>query len=336
MFAGTELSTTYNEVSVDGKIWKSEQIDCVYGNATGAFKVVCFHTKPKEMAFIFEDISQQKKDRNVLLESKEKYRLLSEGAFEAVVWHDNGRIIEANEQYYDMFGYQPNELAGKDAVSLTVAPNSLRLIRERIASGNMGPYQVEGLRKDGSTFPMEIRVKKMKYKGRTARMAAIRDMTEQIEAEAALKRRERQLKEQTRHLAEVNTAMKVLLKKREEDKNDLEERVLTNVKQLVGHYLEKLKHSGLNGRQKTYVDIIEANLNEIVSPFLQRLSSNYLALTPAEVRVADLIKQGKTSKEIAELFNQSPRTIEFHRDNIRKKMGLKNRKSNLRTHLLSM
>jgi DNA-binding CsgD family transcriptional regulator len=65
------------------------------------------------------------------------------------------------------------------------------------------------------------------------------------------------------------------------------------------------------------------------------MSTQYNNLTPTEVRVADLIKQGKTSKEISELFNLSPRTIEFHRDNIREKMGLKNRKINLRTHLLS-
>jgi DNA-binding CsgD family transcriptional regulator len=130
--------------------------------------------------------------------------------------------------------------------------------------------------------------------------------------------------------------MKILLKKREEDKNELEEKILLNIRELVVNYIEKLKYSGLNSKQKTYVDIIDSNLDDIVSPFLQRLSRHYGDLTPTEVRIAKLIKQGKTSKEIAELFNLSPRTIEFHRDNIRGKMGLKNRKTNLRTHLLSI
>ena len=83
-------------------------------------------------------------------------------------------------------------------------------------------------------------------------------------------------------------------------------------------------------------DILESNLSEAVSPFLHRLSSKYLGLTPMEIRVASLIKQGKSTKEIAELFGLSLRTIESHRESIREKIGIKNKKANLRTHLISM
>ena len=79
----------------------------------------------------------------------------------------------------------------------------------------------------------------------------------------------------------------------------------------------------------------EKELEGIVSPFLKRVSNIYRNLTPSEMWIADLVRQGKTSKEIADLINLSPRTIEFHRDNIRKKMGLKNKKINLRSHLLT-
>ena len=280
--------------------------------------------------------SKSKQVDRALLESEEKYRHLSEGAYEAVVWHDKGQIIEANEQYYEMFDYKPEELAGKDAISLTATLDSIKFMREQMLLDYLGPYEVVGLKKGGTEFPMEIRVKNMKYNGKTARMAAIRDLTERKQMEEALKLREKQLEDQTQHLEEVNTAMKVLLKKREEDKIELEKKVLINVQELVFNYLEKLKKSGLESRQKTYVDIMESNLQDIVSPFLLRLYNQYNNLTPSEVQVAELIKQGKTSKEIAELFNLSPKTIESYRENIRKKMGLKNRKTNLRTHLLSL
>jgi len=280
--------------------------------------------------------SKSKQVDRALLESEEKYRHLSEGAYEAVVWHDKGQIIEANEQYYEMFDYKPEELAGKDAISLTATLDSIKFMREQMLLDYLGPYEVVGLKKGGTEFPMEIRVKNMKYNGKTARMAAIRDLTERKQMEEALKLREKQLEDQTQHLEEVNTAMKVLLKKREEDKIELEKKVLINVQELVFNYLEKLKKSGLESRQKTYVDIMESNLQDIVSPFLLRLYNQYNNLTPSEVQVAELIKQGKTSKEIAELFNLSPKTIESYRENIRKKMGLKNRKINLRTHLLSL
>ena len=144
------------------------------------------------------------------------------------------------------------------------------------------------------------------------------------------------VKERTANLEEANTALKVLLKKRDEDKTELEERMLFNVRELVIPYLDKLKKSGLNDRQKVFVDILDSTLNDVVSPFVRKLSPQYLKLTPSEIQMANLIKQGKTTKEIADLLNLATSTIDFHRDNIRKKVGIKNRKINLRTYLLSL
>ena len=110
---------------------------------------------------------------------------------------------------------------------------------------------------------------------------------------------------------------------------------MMNIRDLVKPYLAKVKNEGLNRSQKTYIDIIESNLNEIVSSFTVRLSSGNLTLTPTEIQVANLIKQGKRSKEIAELMHSSPKAVAFHRGNIRKKLGLQNKKTNLRSYLLS-
>ena len=175
---------------------------------------------------------------------------------------------------------------------------------------------------------------------RTAELAKInaqlkQEIEERKRAEKNLIKREEELEAQSHHLEEVNTALKVLLKQREVDKTELEENVLSNVKELVGPYLEGLKKSRLNTHQRTLVGILETNLNNIISPFISKLSSKFFNLTPMEVRVANLVKEGKTNKEIADLLFLSKNTILFHRQNIRSKLGLKNRKINLRTHLLS-
>jgi len=155
---------------------------------------------------------------------------------------------------------------------------------------------------------------------RTAELAKTnRQLEQEIEerrhAEEEIRKREQELKAQSHHLEEVNTALKVLLKQREEDKKDLGESVLSNVKELVNPYLKKLKQSRMGTNQQTLVNIMESNLNNIISPFISKLSSKYISFTPMEIRVANLVKEGKTNKEIADLLFLSKNTILFHRHN---------------------
>jgi DNA-binding NarL/FixJ family response regulator len=124
--------------------------------------------------------------------------------------------------------------------------------------------------------------------------------------------------------------------KKDEDRIELEEKMVSNVRELVFPYLAKLNKGKLQDKEKAFANIIESNLKDIISPFARSLTGKFLGLTPSEIQVANLIKQGKTTKDIAELSHLSPRTIEFHRDNIRTKLGIKNKKINLRTHLLSL
>jgi DNA-binding CsgD family transcriptional regulator/GAF domain-containing protein len=151
-----------------------------------------------------------------------------------------------------------------------------------------------------------------------------------------LKERGVELEIKSRDLEEINTALRVLLRKRDEDKVELEENFLFNMKQLVKPYLEKLRDSGMDEKQQLYLNILNANIDNIISPMVRKLSSRFLNLSASEIQVANLVMDGKRTKEIAVLLNVSDKTIEVHRKNIRKKLGLKNRKENLRTHLLSI
>ena len=154
--------------------------------------------------------------------------------------------------------------------------------------------------------------------------------------EEALKKSQEELIEQKQSLEETNIAMKVLLKQREEDKLELEKKVLNNVKDLVLPYVEKLKNPRLKAKDRTLVDIIDTHLQDIISPLLQRFANAKILLTPQEMQVASLVKDGKTSKEIADVLNVSETTVNFHRKNLRVKFGLTNQRTNLRSYLLSI
>jgi DNA-binding CsgD family transcriptional regulator len=172
---------------------------------------------------------------------------------------------------------------------------------------------------------------------REARMLENRldNLKRQMRLDEKLKAREKELQIKTKNLQEVHAAFKVLLNHKDEDRKELEEKILLNMKWLVLPYLDKLKKSGLNERQETYRYIVESLVNDITSPFSRKLTSQDLTLTPTEIQVANLVKEGKTTKEVAELLNSSPRAVEFHRENLRAKLGLRNKKINLRSYLLS-
>ncbi len=161
------------------------------------------------------------------------------------------------------------------------------------------------------------------------------DITERKLTEEKLRRREEELEANTRELEEVNSALRVLLKRADEDKREFERRIVSTVKALVAPSLEKLRRSASDAKQVAYLNVLESNLKDIISPFALRLSSQHLGFTPAELQIANFIKEGKSTKEMAELLRLSTRTIESHRQSIRNKLGLKHRKANLRTHLVA-
>ena len=163
------------------------------------------------------------------------------------------------------------------------------------------------------------------------------DITRLKEAEAALKEARNQLEDRVRdrtaELYESNVALKVLLQKREEDKAALTEQVLANTARLIEPFLARLEQSRLSEQQQVLLDILRANITELTSPFASNFSTKLTRLTPAEIQVANLVKLGKRTKEIAEIMNLSPGTISIHRKNIRKKLELTHQKTNLQTML---
>lgn len=156
------------------------------------------------------------------------------------------------------------------------------------------------------------------------------------ETEKRLLKREKELEVNSQNLKEMNTALKVLLRKRGEDKKIMEEQVLVNVRRLIAPYLEKLKQANLNEDQASLSEIIEANLKDVVSPFTYRLTMKHLGVTKREFDIASLVRQGRKNKEIARFLGITRRTVETHRRNLRVKLGIDNHKINLQSYLMGM
>ena len=180
---------------------------------------------------------------------------------------------------------------------------------------------------------MEQRLKEHK----DALEVKVKERTEELEsAIERLQQAEITLRLRAKELEESNTALKVLLKQRELDQHEFQNNMLSNIKHLIMPYIEKLKRSRAMSDELVYINIIESNLKDIVSPFSAKLSYQYLDFTPREIMIADLIKDGKQDKDIMEILNVSLDTVKAHRKNIRKKLAINNTKINLRTKLLSI
>lgn len=162
----------------------------------------------------------------------------------------------------------------------------------------------------------------------------LRSERNQLEKMVAVQTEELQIKSQ--NLEDANFALKSLLKKRDEEKTEFEDKVQVNIEQMVLPYMEKLQNTNLDSTQRTMVDILATSLEEVTSSFSHTLSTKFRSLTPKEIQIANLIKHGQTTREIAKMLNISKRTIDAHRNHIREKLRLKKRGGNLRTHLLSI
>ncbi len=140
-----------------------------------------------------------------LREGEARFRGLSEATFEGIALHEDGKILDANRALATMFGYDPSGIIGKTAAELST-PESHGIVYKNIQSGYDRPYEVVGLKKDGSTFPIEVIGRDVPYRGRIVRVTAIRDLTDRRRAEEERAKLDEQL-QQLRYLYRLRTAM---------------------------------------------------------------------------------------------------------------------------------
>jgi PAS domain S-box-containing protein len=297
--------------------------------------------KVESIVAVGRDISEQKQTEEALRKSEKKYRNLLETTTQGY-WMVNPEFknIEVNLSLCKMLGYRPDEMLGKTPFDFVDDVNRKIFYEQlsKISATSHRSYEITLKKKNGEDVNTFINATTIRDESGEVQgaFALITDITDMKQTEQRLKQREKELERKSIRLEEMNTALKILLEKRDEDKKELEEKIMTNVKELVLPYVTKLKNTDLNDRQEIFADIIHSNIEEIISPFAHKLSHKYLNFTPTEIKVAFLVKQGLRTKEIAKMLGSSPETITRHRKSMRKKLKLTDKKSNLRTHLLSL
>ena len=177
----------------------------------------------KRVQALEQEVAQRKAVDQALRESEERFRYLSEASFEAIVIHEGGILLKANEQFFQMFGYKPDELMGRQVIPIIMAPESVESVKKQIELGVAVPYETTGMRKDGTRFQMEIHAKSMTYRGRTVRVGAMRDISRWKQAEEALQKAhdelERRVEDRTTEVVIANELLRreIEIRKRSEE-----------------------------------------------------------------------------------------------------------------------
>lgn len=317
--------------------------------------------EPVGILGVARDCTERLNAEVALRQSEERYRTIMENIEEGFCEvNRNGDILFANNAACAISGYSRDEILRLNFMKVIDPDDAARLsgfISDMLKHGEpIKNFECELIRKDRSRVPLETSIMLVTDKNNNpAGFRAVgRDITKRKKEEWNLKQAyqkldqrvaertielaetNRVLQEKTQRLEEANIALQVLLNRKDENKKRLEKQMMTNIIELILPTLEKIQKIGLNDRQQEYAEMIRSNLNEITSPFLLTLSQAFSQFTPMEIQIANYIKHGKTTKEIAELTNLALSTIDFHRRNIRQKLMIQNTRTNLRAHLLSL
>ncbi|MDA8125681.1 MAG: PAS domain S-box protein [Deltaproteobacteria bacterium] len=287
-----------------------------------------------------------KKTESSLRESETRFRAIFDQAAVGVaeVELSTGRYLNVNRRLCEILGMTQEEILATTFLAVTY-PEDRHSHDDQLAlmvAGKIEALTLEKrfVRKDGTVIWVKVTASPLWKPGEKPErdISIIEDITEHKQADEALKSNldqlESRVRKRTIELEEINTALRVLLKKGEMDQKKVAESIQGNINELVMPFLHRLKKNQSKTENVAYLNILETNLNQIASPFISQLSATYRNLTPKEIQIAELIKQGKSSKEIAECFGLSVGTVTTHRNNIRKKMRLNSKSANLRSHLL--
>ena len=293
-----------------------------------------------------KEILERRRTEAVLEESKKRYDQFFKTSRDCIfITLADGKFLDINNALIEVLGYSSREEMMQVSVKNLYENQNQRLrIASLVAkSGYVQEYPVDFLKKDGSKIHVLITAVAV-YDADGSVIGfqgTLRDVTEQRRVEEELKRyrkelesmvaqRTSELENRTKNLQEINTALNVLLQKRADDKKILEERFVANIGNLVLPYVEMIKKSNLDEQQQFCLDTVNDNLHKIASPLLKNIRQ--FDLTPREVQIASLIKEGKTTKEIARTLGIGEGSVDTHRKSIRKKLRLE-RASNLQSRL---
>ena len=277
------------------------------------------------------DITQRKLDEQKLTENENLYRTIFEstGAITAII-EDDKMLSLINSEFEKVTGHRREEWEGKkkwtDLASIDEIPRMSEYHRLRRIDPGLAPSKYEYNLVDSRGRIRRVLTTVNVIPGTRKHVSSSIDITE-------MKANEIELVNKNKALDDLNATLRVLLKQREEDRKEFETKLLSNIKELVLPCIEKIRQGSIESKDLAYVDLLESNLKNILAPFSHILLAKYMSLSSKEIEVANFIKEGKNSKDIAQLLNISSSCVDIHRYHIRKKLGLNKKRANLKSYL---
>ena len=286
------------------------------------------------------DVSHRQAATDQLQVLNEQLTTLINASPDGIFFKDGeGRWLLANRAGLRLFGLEGTDYTGKRAGELahlsTFAAESLLACETSDEKAwqrrEISCFDTVLPMADGSSRTYEV-IKAPLFNRDGSRKALIvlsRDISKRVATEKALR-------SEMEKRREANISMRVLLDRYREARQEVEQQITAQLKKLVFPYLDLLEQSVHQDQAREHLKIIGSHLAAITDPFAKKLSDPILGLTPREMLVADLVRQGKSTAAIARTLNLSKRTIDAYRNSLRKKLRLTNKKVNLREHLRSV
>jgi PAS domain S-box-containing protein len=268
---------------------------------------------------------------------------------QGVIVTDANKIIRrVNQGFTQMTGYSPDELIGQNPALLRSGLHDkvfYQAMWDEVKIKGFWQGEVLDKRKNGEVFPALLAITGITdLQGQIQQyVGSFTDLTGQKLAEKVLleSRRhfEKQITSSKNESMAYENALNVVIKQQKKQLSDVQLELCGNLRQTVMPFLDKLKNSDLKQHQVQLLKIIEANLLELITACEEAKGpppSVYRKLTPCEIQVASMVRQGLSSKAIASLLSVSVATINSHRKHIRKKLGLDKNVANLCTYLTGL
>jgi|GEM_PF-6211796 len=320
---GLPLSAEYRFLRGDGSsVWVLGQV--IRESAESGKKAAYVGT--------INEISQQKSIAEDLAESERRHRRLYNET--PIMMHSidtDGRLIDVNNCWLKTLGYKRPEVIGRLSSDFLTEESKLyaqqTVLPAFFSCGYVKNIEYQMQKNDGSVIDVLLSADSEIENGVMVRsFAVIKDISEQ-------KRIENELHIQKARLEESYNSLNIILDRNNDLAKTIEERTYANIKDLIESTVEGLRSTLKEPQQIEWLNILTSKLENLSSGYAAVLRGKYADLTPKERQIADLILAGKSTKEIASYFNLSNKTIEFHRNNLRKKLGIDNSKTSLRSFL---
>ncbi|MDK9707331.1 MAG: PAS domain S-box protein [Desulforhopalus sp.] len=287
-----------------------------------------------------QDISAIKTIQQKLENAEERYRTVVEDQTELISrFSSEGFLNYANPAYCKFFNIKFEELSGRrwqpvafeddrqmieqQILHLTPA-NPVVTVENRVYKGDGSIRWIQFINR--GIFNKADKLVEIQSVGR--------DISDLKEIQLSLQQKDQELSEKNRKLEKLNIALEVVIEQKNEQLDSLRSDIVKQYSSFVKPHLEELKDISENWRGNQYLKLIEQGMQHILTPFAQHIMSLNNQLSPMEIQVATLITRGETINGVAKELKISAHTVKYHRKNIRFKLGIKNKKINLRSYLL--